>query len=79
VYARTAKELKYYLLISIQTLIYIALNAIANAAINKTLARIFYLYKQEISSLTKEQLILRESYYKLVLVTLKVLALVCLE
>jgi hypothetical protein len=79
VHARIAKELKYYLLISIQTLIYIALNAIANAAIDKTLARIFRLYKQKISSLTKEQLILRGSYYKLVLVALKVLALVCPE
>jgi hypothetical protein len=79
VYTRTAKELKYYLLISIQTLIYIALNAIANAAIDKTLARIFCLYKQKISSLTKEQLIPRGSYYKLVLITLKVLALVYLE
>jgi hypothetical protein len=79
VYARTAKELEYYLLTSIQTLIYIALNAIANATVDKTLARIFCLYKQEISGLTKEQLIPRGSYYKLVLVALKVLALVCLE
>jgi hypothetical protein len=79
VYARTAKKLKYYLLTSIQTLIYVALNAIANAAIDKTLAHIFRLYKQEISSLTKKQLIPRGSYYKLVLVALKVLALVCLE
>jgi hypothetical protein len=54
VHARTAKELKYYLLTSIQTLIYVALTAIANAAVDKTLARIFCLYKQEISSLTKE-------------------------
>jgi hypothetical protein len=54
VYARIAKELKYYLLTSIQTLIYVALNAIANAAVDKTLARIFCLYKQEISGLTKE-------------------------
>jgi hypothetical protein len=41
VYARTAKELEYHLLTSIQTLIHVALTAMANAAVDETLARIF--------------------------------------